>query len=193
MVGHVGKMIDVKGSQQPVDSAQIVMIADTYAIEATNGGKDARFVLTNEPAQEFAQRIIDADKGAAFVRTTQSDHVGNFVNVDFVSGTKDHAITLDVNPKFMNPDVPTDFPKADMDRKISDVANYALSREYKAQQPAVEQSFGEKVSKKLSSLFPKKNAELEVQPVEEKPKLAERRLPDISDINFGDRTNNFEK
>lgn len=36
VVSHVGKMIDVRDCQASVDSAQIIMIADTYAIEATN-------------------------------------------------------------------------------------------------------------------------------------------------------------
>lgn len=118
-------MAQIKVGRQSIDTKNIAMIADTYAIVNQHGKDASSFVLTHEPANEFAKKVIAADPSTALVSTGPNGH-GNFLNVNYIRDIQDYAVEMDFGTKEVDAKVPTELTKDEMHVQMDRVSDFVL-------------------------------------------------------------------
>lgn len=148
-----GKMIEVAGNNLPVNTANLLIIRDSYAIESMPSTSGVRFVRTGKTAAEFTQEVVNADPHAAFVSASKSDSlVGTYLNMDYIQSVKDYVVKLNVNPNVMDPVIPTDLSESEMTGRMNAVAGYSIDRQV-AEQMKTEKAKQSRKLPDLGSLF----------------------------------------
>ena len=118
-------MAQIKTGRQSIDTKNIAMIADTYAIINQHGKDASSFVLTHEPAPEFAKKVIAADPSIALVSTGPNGR-GNFLNIDYIKEVQDHSVEMDFGTKEVDAKVPTELTKDEMQKQMNSVSDFVL-------------------------------------------------------------------
>lgn len=118
-------MAQIKVGRQSIDTKNIAMIADTYAIVNQHGKDASSFVLTHEPASDFAQKVIAADPSVALVSTGAKGR-GNFLNIDYIKDVQNHSVEMNFGTKEVDAKVPTELTKDDMQRQMNRVSDFVL-------------------------------------------------------------------
>ena len=189
--------MDIPGYEEPVNTAHIVMISDSFLMEAIDEehttqlypeGKPVRRVETGESAKDFMDKVIDVYPGATFVRTAKRG--GDYVNARYIDDIYSYGMTLDVDPKMMDREIRTTYTGTEMSQQIEqsirdsderlDAMSEAEKHEYDHRNMGWQLAHGDKYVQDPES------GKIVCAQMSEKQATSGRRLPDISGIESAD-------
>ena len=113
-IGEAGTQVEANRIVMISDSQ--VMVAETDADPNMHNHHVHSYELSDESANNLAERIMNAAPDVAFVQTSRRG--GSYVNPLYIDDIYTNGLTLDVDPKDMARDVATTYTGTEMSDQI---------------------------------------------------------------------------